>query len=140
MMSSNPWRPEQQCGTAPGAGPKLVRHGIPALAKQHGHGMTVELVEGRALLGMLGDKTFEEALEVRDAIIELLEGDTDATRQHVLDEAADVWDALREIVWAAGFSLNDLQEAQQRKKAARGPLVDSRGRGLLWTGDPAEQW
>lgn len=111
--------------------PKLIRWGVLQLGAEHGVDMTTRRVRGDELLLALAEKHLEESAEA--AQVAALDP------RKALEEAADAYEVLRELVWALGFTLPDLHAAVEAKRAARGPLVLN-GEGLLWSGDPAERW
>ena len=123
----------------PQSNPKLVRSLVPALGEEHGVAMSVVPVAGVTLLQRLGEKAAEEGQEVLGEVLRLVAASDGADRHAALAELADLYDVVKELVWALGFRLQDLQAASAHKEAARGSLVVD-GKGLLWTGDPSQRW
>ncbi len=81
---------------------KLVRDRIPAIAPGHKY----RRARAEEMPALLADKVVEEAVELREALS--------------LEELADVYEALRALAGALGYTWEQVEEAARRKRGARG--------------------
>ena len=96
---------------------KIVRDEIPATIAERGESVEVVKVCGDALLEALKRKLVEEALEAFDA----------NTSEAIIEELADVREAIDGILGTLGLSSEQLQSSKDRKKKKRGGF----GNGLM---------
>lgn len=89
---------------------KLVRDKIPDLIVEHGEEASVVNLEGGALLRALGLKAIEEAAEVADA----------KSNYQVIEEIADLYDVIRELMQRLRLSAREVLRASVRKNRKRG--------------------
>ena len=85
---------------------KLVRDRIPEIIEGNGEIPNVTVLEGEELLAQLDRKLLEEAEEYRES------GE--------LEELADILEVVYAICEAKGFSLEELHQIREQKKASRG--------------------
>ena len=96
--------------------PKLIRDLIPDIAASRGQHLDIRVADPAELPGLLRNKIVEEAGEVATA-----------TPGQLLDELADVLEAVHALALAAGHSLDDLHQARAYKAARNGGFT----RGLV---------
>lgn len=88
---------------------KLIRDHIPAIAARRGQRLTTRTASPDELIPLLRAKVVEEANEVADAAPEQL-----------LEELADVLEAVHTLTLTAGHTLDDLEAARASKAHMRG--------------------
>ncbi|MGW2048641.1 nucleoside triphosphate pyrophosphohydrolase [Streptomyces sp. NPDC001858] len=88
---------------------KLIRDRIPQIAAARGQHLDIRVADQAELPALLKAKIAEEAGEVADAA----PGD-------LLEELADVLEAVHALTRAAGHTLDDLEQARADKAAERG--------------------
>lgn len=88
---------------------KLIRDLIPHIAASRGQHLDIRIANPAELDGLLRNKILEEAGEVAQA-----------EPGELLDELADVIEAVHALALAAGHSLEDLQQARADKATQRG--------------------
>lgn len=89
---------------------KLVRDRIPEIMRAKELDPDTRVLSQDEYWAALLDKLDEEADELREA----------GRPEDRLEEAADVYEVLSAITKAIGFSVAELREAADRKRAARG--------------------
>lgn len=94
---------------------KLVRNRIPEIIEGNGEIPNVTVLEGEELLAQLDRKLLEEAEEYQES------GE--------LEELADILEVVYAICKVRGFSLDELHQIREQKKASRGGF--SKGYFLL---------
>jgi predicted house-cleaning noncanonical NTP pyrophosphatase (MazG superfamily) len=92
---------------------KLVRDGIPALVRADGR---------EPLVRVLGDEEYRRAL--LDKLLEEVEEVRAASPDDVLEELADVLEVLRSLARTHGWSWQDVVDAAEVKRTARGGFSD----------------
>ena len=100
-------RPE---GTTVG---KLVRDLIPDIIRARGREPEIRVLDDAEYADSLFEKLFEEAQELREAHLDDL-----------LEEAADVYEALRAITANAGIAMGDVVARAKLKREERGGFAD----------------
>ena len=85
---------------------KLVRDRIPDIIQKEGNGCTVELLKDDRFLEMLDKKLDEELAEYH--------------KDQTLEELADLWEVIRAVVVARGYTLEDLEQVRAEKEAKKG--------------------
>ena len=85
---------------------KLVRDRIPLIAPSHRY----RRASREEMAALLADKVVEEALELRES--------------PRLEELADVYEALRALAGALGYTWEQVEEAARRKRAERGGFTE----------------
>lgn len=85
---------------------KLVRDRIPDIIQSEGNGCTVELLKDDLFLEMLDKKLDEELAEYH--------------KDQTLEELADLWEVIRTVVVARGYTLEDLEQVRAEKEAKKG--------------------
>ena len=92
---------------------KLVRDGIPALAKADGRTLDTRTALDHELDRLLGLKLVEEAHELLDALV-------DGRRTEVLEELADLRTVIDAVVARKGFTDAEVDAAVAAKRSKRG--------------------
>ncbi len=92
---------------------KLVRDGIPELARAQGRTLRIRTAEPAELVRLLGLKLLEESHEAVDALWH-------ASPERVLEELADVQTVVEAIGAQCGLSPNAIAERARRKRASHG--------------------
>ena len=88
---------------------KLVRDRIPDIMRTKGLEPDIRVMDQAEYLTSLLDKLLEEAQELKDA-----------RPEQRLEEAADVYEVLRGLCSALGFSMDDVAKAATVKREERG--------------------
>lgn len=96
---------------------KLIRDGVSAIIATSGRTAEVKTLDDNAYRAALWEKLDEETAELRRA----------SNPTAVLEEAADVLEALIGIAEARGYTLDDLLRTAAKKRAERGGFC-----GRLW--------
>ena len=89
---------------------KLVRDRIPAIIEASGRHCTTEVLTEAAYLSFLDRKLDEELAEYH--------------RDQNLEELADLWEVIRAVVKARGYSLEELENVRAEKERKRGGFED----------------
>lgn len=88
---------------------KLVRDGIPALIEARGGSADVSVLDADEYVAALHEKLREEAAELEAA-----------PPDSQLEELADVYEVMTALVTLLGFSMVQVQDAADKKRAERG--------------------
>jgi len=89
---------------------KLVRDRIPEIIRASGRTPTTRTLDESAYQEALHAKLLEEAGELREA----------DSNEHVLEEAADVFEVLAALAACYGYTIGDVQQKSEDKRRERG--------------------